>query len=108
MQIQHGLYCTGFAPEGIVRGKDLNVVAFDARKENRNLARSGNPRTLAMCAGDFDAWLSHVGFSERRAAKVLQINRATVAKYRREGAPAHIGYACAAIALGMPVWARAE
>lgn len=35
-------------------------------------------------------------------------NRATVAKYRREGAPAHIGYACAAIALGMPVWARAE
>lgn len=61
-------------------------------------------RRVAMSAAQFEAWLKHVGFSDRRAATILQISRATVAKYRREGAPAHIGYACTAIALGLSMW----
>lgn len=86
----------------------MNVVAFRAEKEDEHPARGRSTRPAAMCAKEFDAWLKHLGFSERHAARVLQVGRATVARYRREGAPAHIGYACTAIALGMPMWQKAE
>ncbi|CAN0653504.1 hypothetical protein [Nitratireductor sp. OM-1] len=86
----------------------MNVVAFRADKEDGHPARGRGARPAAMGATDFDAWLKHLGFSERHAARVLQVGRATIARYRREGAPAHIGYACTAIALGMPIWQKAE
>jgi transcriptional regulator with XRE-family HTH domain len=57
-----------------------------------------------MTAEDFAAWIDHMKLSERKVAETLQLSRTTVAKYRREGAPVHIGLACAALAFGLPEW----
>jgi hypothetical protein len=59
-----------------------------------------------MEAKDFIAWIEHMGFSDRETARTLGLSRTTVAKYRAEGAPVHIGYACAALAFGLPAWSR--
>lgn len=57
-----------------------------------------------MTAEDFAAWIGHMKMSERKVAEALQLSRTTVAKYRQEGAPVHIGLACAALAFGLPEW----
>lgn len=57
-----------------------------------------------MTAADFNAWMQHMGFNIADVARVLGIGRNTVPRYMAEGAPGHIGYACAAIAFGLPKW----
>jgi predicted transcriptional regulator len=58
-----------------------------------------------MTGDDFTAWMKHMGLSIGEAADRLGLGRNTVPRYMRDGAPAHIGYACAAIAMGLPQWA---
>lgn len=53
---------------------------------------------------DFAAWMAHMGFNIQTAAERLDLGRNTVARYRRKGAPGHIGLACSAIAMGIPAW----
>lgn len=60
-----------------------------------------------MTAQDFEAWMARMGFNVSQTARTLDLSRNTVDKYRREGAPLHIGYACAALAFGLPVWKQA-
>ncbi|MCC5781295.1 hypothetical protein H7H48_19700 [Nitratireductor sp. B36] len=84
----------------------MDTLAFDDPERQLTEKTANKTRRAAMPAEEFCAWLKHVNFSERHAARTLQISRTTVAKYRQEGAPAHIGFACAAIALGMPIWQR--
>lgn len=66
-----------------------------------------------MTPADFDAWLKHMGLSERRAAKLLGLAPATVGSYRRgvahgshrPAAPTRVvGLACAALAAGIEEW----
>jgi hypothetical protein len=82
----------------------VNILAFDDPERLHAEKTVRKPRLPAMSAEEFSAWLKHVDFSERHAARILQISRTTIAKYRQEGAPAHIGFACSAIARGMPMW----
>ena len=57
-----------------------------------------------MTGDDFTAWMKHMNLDIGEAADRLGISRNTVPRYRRDGAPKHIGYACAAIAMGLPEW----
>lgn len=57
-----------------------------------------------MEAKDFTAWIAHMGFNDSEVARKLELSRNTVVKYKAEGAPAHIGLACAALAFGLPAW----
>ncbi|MBC2779110.1 helix-turn-helix domain-containing protein [Parasphingopyxis marina] len=57
-----------------------------------------------MTGEEFTAWLAHMKLSKIAAADLLGIGRNTVAHYEKKGAPAYIGYACAAIAFGLPKW----
>ena len=59
-----------------------------------------------MTGEDFQAFLDHMGWSEREAARQLQLSRNSVAKYKREGAKPDIDYACAAIAAGLEPWSK--
>lgn len=61
-----------------------------------------------MTASDFAAWLAHMGLSQRQAASALGIDRNSVNKYAKDGAPPSIGYACAALAAGLPQWSTRE
>lgn len=58
-----------------------------------------------MTAQDFAAFLAHMKWNKSAASRELGIGRNTVDRYLEEGAPKHIGYACAAIAFGLPAWA---
>lgn len=60
-----------------------------------------------MTSSDFATWLDHMGLSQRQAAVMLDISRNSVAKYLEIGAPALVGYACAALAAGLPQWSGA-
>lgn len=60
-----------------------------------------------MSADDFTAWMAHMGFNIQTAAERLDLGRNTVSRYRREGAPGHIGLACSAIAMSLPEWKAA-
>lgn len=57
-----------------------------------------------MTADDFNAWLDHMGISGLEAGRRLGVSKDTVTKYKRGGAPAYIGLACAALAFGLPPW----
>lgn len=57
-----------------------------------------------MTADDFNAWLTHMGLTGRKAARQLGVADNTIVKYRREGAPEYIALACAALAFGLPAW----
>ena len=57
-----------------------------------------------MTADDFTAWMKHMGFSIADVTRALGLGRNTVPRYMKEGAPDHIGYACAALAFGLPKW----
>lgn len=59
-----------------------------------------------MAAEDFGAWIDHMGWSDSEVARQLDLSRNSVAKYRKEGAPANIALACAALAFGLPGWRR--
>lgn len=66
-----------------------------------------------MTPADFDAWLAHMGLSERAAAAKLGCSAATVGNLRRginynTGKPMAIdrrtALACAALAAGLDEW----
>lgn len=58
-----------------------------------------------MTAEAFRKWLQTMKLSDSAATAVLGIgSRNTIARYRREGAPKHIGLACAAYAAGFDEW----
>lgn len=57
-----------------------------------------------MTGSDFIAWMAHLSLNNQEAAKVLEIGRNTVTRYRKDGAPRHIGLACSAIAMNLPAW----
>lgn len=62
-----------------------------------------------MDGQDFRAWIELVaGGSDREASRRLGISRTSVAKYKDHGAPRYIGFACAALAFGLPQWQRAS
>ena len=58
----------------------------------------------ARTATDFAAFIALKGWTKAGAARELGLSRNTVDKYLIEGAPAHIGLACAALAFGLPAW----
>ena len=60
-----------------------------------------------MNAADFTAWMEHMVLNVSDVSRTLGLSRNTVTKYMAEGAPAYIGYACAALAFGLPKWAKA-
>ncbi len=60
-----------------------------------------------MTGEDFTAFLAHMGWNKSEASRVLGLGRNTVDRYLDGGAPAYIGYACAAIAFGLPKWESA-
>lgn len=47
-------------------------------------------------------------WNDSKVARELQLARNTVAKYKRDGAPAFIGYACAAIAADLKPWPQPQ
>jgi hypothetical protein len=61
-----------------------------------------------MSPEDFTAWVSLMkrtrGWSARECAKQLDCGVNTIAIWSQKGAPGYIGYACAAIAYGLPAW----
>ena len=66
-----------------------------------------------MTPADFDAWLKHMGLSERRAAELLGVNPASIGAWRRginykTGQPLQAdrrtALACAALAAGLDEW----
>ncbi|KNY16933.1 hypothetical protein AKG11_11470 [Shinella sp. SUS2] len=58
-----------------------------------------------MTADDLNAWLEHMKFNDAEATRRLGLgSRNTLAKYKVEGAPLHIGLACGALAFGLPPW----
>lgn len=64
---------------------------------------------------EFDDWMDAMlldrGWTWRQCAKELGVGVNQPARWRREGAPAHIGYACSALARGYglpPRWDRLE
>lgn len=61
-----------------------------------------------MTGLDFKNWTAHMDISNRQAALLLGLSRDTVTKYAREGAPRHIGLACAALAHGLTEWRAPE
>ncbi|MBC38906.1 MAG: hypothetical protein CMH91_07570 [Oceanicaulis sp.] len=62
-----------------------------------------------MTGKDFTAWLDHMGFKDAQAARALGgMSRNSIKKYKDEGAPYHIGLACAALAYGLPPWKAPE
>ncbi len=61
-----------------------------------------------MEAKDFVAWLEKEGLNTSKASRLLGLARNTIDKYKEEGAPAHIAYACAAISFGLPPWRAVE
>ena len=59
-----------------------------------------------MTAHDFTAWMKHMNLDKGETARLLGLGRNTVPRYMAEGAPPYIGYACAAIAMGLPQWGQ--
>jgi hypothetical protein len=66
-----------------------------------------------MTPADFDAWLKHMGLSERRAAELLGVNPASIGAWRRginykTGQPLQAdrrtALACSALAAGLDEW----
>lgn len=61
-----------------------------------------------MSAADFSAWVAHMKstrrWSGRECARQLGCGVNQVAVWARDGAPAYIGFACAAISFGLPPW----
>ena len=57
-----------------------------------------------MTTAQFDAWLTHMGLSERRAAELLGVAPSTIGQWRRVSTPPLLGLACAALAAGLKPW----
>ena len=57
-----------------------------------------------MTPAQFDAWLTNMGLSERRAAELLGVAPSTIGQWRRVSTPPLLGLACAALAAGLKPW----
>jgi hypothetical protein len=60
-----------------------------------------------MNAEDFAAWLAHMGWSQRRAARELGCAQNSIKAWLKNGAPTYIGFACTSLAMGWPAWEQA-
>lgn len=58
-----------------------------------------------MTPADFKAWLSRMGFTNYRAAKVLEVSQSTIANWLDGKAPISriVALACAALEAGLSV-----
>lgn len=65
-----------------------------------------------MTAADFAAWVDMMKstrrWSARECARQLGCGVNQVARWRKAGAPAYIGLACAALVFGLPAWRNME
>ena len=61
-----------------------------------------------MKAQDFKDWIAIHKFSMYDLEKRFGVTRKTLSKYRDEGGPEWLGYACAAISHGIPAWRQAK
>lgn len=91
-----------------------------SRRPLANLSRLAKKRAVkiakqpdadAMTAEQFTAWLAvmtlkRITLSDAEAAKLLGVHANTVANWKRQGAPKHVAYACAAIDAGLSPWRR--
>lgn len=58
-----------------------------------------------MTAKAFCDFLERMAWSDRTATEKLGVgSRHTLAKWKQDGAPLYIGYACAAIVRGLAPW----
>lgn len=53
---------------------------------------------VTMPAAVFRGWLTHMGWSNSKAAEQLGVDRKTIASYRKNGAPEKVKLACRALA----------
>ena len=61
-----------------------------------------------MTGEQFTEWMARMGWNIITTAERLGLGRNTVARYRKEGAPDHIAYACAALAMNLPKWGEGQ
>ncbi len=61
-----------------------------------------------MTAHEFIEWLNRMWLSDDEAARRLFISVQDVTRFKYEGATKTIGLACAAIAVGAPVWSSTQ
>ena len=61
-----------------------------------------------MTGEDFQAFIDHMGWSERETARQLEVDRNSIAKYKTVGTKAYLDFACAALAAGLPKWSERE
>ena len=54
-----------------------------------------------MTGGEFSQFLDAMGWTNLEAAKALHLGRNTISRYRHEGTPRTVDFACAAIAAGL-------
>jgi hypothetical protein len=57
-----------------------------------------------MTAHEFGEWMDHMWFSPDDAADRLGVAPELIVQFERDGAPATVGLACAAIATGLAAW----
>lgn len=55
-----------------------------------------------MTGAGFRDFRARMGWTKKRLAEELEIDRRSVARYEEQGAPRHIALACAALAQGLP------
>ena len=66
------------------------------------------PRVQPMTGKQFAAWCDHMGLRDSDAARQLGTAPSTIARYRKDGGPALLGLACAAISAGLSSWGKPE
>ena len=63
-----------------------------------------------MSAADFAAWVAYMketrGWSARECASHLGCGVNQIARWSKKDPPAYIGFACAALAFGLPAWRK--
>jgi DNA-binding transcriptional regulator YiaG len=59
-----------------------------------------------MNAKDLKAWRKTLNLSAAEAARRLECSRTSIQSWERgkTSIPGHVGYACTAIAMGLPKW----
>jgi hypothetical protein len=64
-----------------------------------------------VSAAEFTAWVAHMrathNLSERDLVRLLGTGSNQITRWKRNGAPPYIAFACAAIAAGLPGWSVA-
>lgn len=58
-----------------------------------------------MTGVEFCRWMDTMNLNTVQVRELFGLGRNTITKYREQGAPDYIGYACAAVSMGLPKWA---